>query len=57
MLEVRKTRALVKSEKYDEISRFLHYYERYKEHIKSLSVSGCGLCKMGVVLKVGVRKK
>ena len=57
MLEVRKTRALVKSEKYDEISRFLHYYERYKEHIKSLSVSGCGLCKMGVVLKVGVQKK
>jgi len=43
MLQQRKVEVLREADKFDQISRFLHYYQRYQEHIKSLSVSGCGL--------------
>ena len=39
MLEDRKAEIVKEADKLEEIGRFLHYYERYKEHIKSLSVS------------------
>ena len=45
-LDHRKQEALKDYREWEKISKFLHYYERYKEHIKSYQVTEkLGYCR------------